>query len=99
MGMTILILARPRSKAIQINLNYVFVFVKIIGHGLLEGGTNIFKTKMKLPTRKHSPRVDESNVMLIFKFDLYLTRTTKGIHKGKDITPSTSIKNLIDECH
>lgn len=88
---------RVGCQVIKISFNNFIYVMKSIWHGLLECGSNIFKTKRNFPICKSPPRTDEGSFMLIFRFYLNLVVFEETIHKGKLFIPSTIIDNLINE--
>ena len=67
------------------------------GHSPLKCFSSIFKAEGHLPVHKSTPRTNESNLMLVLGFNLYLIVSRKAIHKRKYLASRTLIQNLIDK--
>ena len=67
------------------------------GHSLLKNGSKVFKAERHFLICKGTPRTNNGSLMLVLRFDLYLIVSRKAIHKGKYLTSSTLIQNLIDK--
>ena len=91
----IMALTTMRRKIIQVRLNDVLNVVECIRHHSLKCGPNILKAKRELFICKSPPWTDKGGLILISRCNSYLVITRKTIHKGKDLTPSTFIDDLI----
>ena len=67
------------------------------GHSPLKSGSGVFKAEGHLPICKGTPRTNESSLMLVLGFNLYLIVFGKSIHKIKYLASHTLIQNLIDK--
>ena len=72
---------RRSSKIIKISLNNFLNIMECVRHGPLESGSNIFKDEGHFLVIEGTPRINESSVMLIFRFDLDLVVAKESIHE------------------
>lgn len=84
-----------RGKIIQIRLNDVSNVMESIWHLSLKIFSNILNAKRKLFIWKSPPWKDKGDLILIGRCIVYLVITRKTIHKGKNLTPSTFINDLV----
>ena len=67
------------------------------GHSPMKSGSGIFKAEGNLSICKGTPRTNESSLMLVLGFNLYLIVSGKAVHKGKNLATHALIQNLIDK--
>ena len=60
-------------------------------------GSDIFKAEGILWICKGTPRENESSLMLVLGFNLYLIVSRKAVHKRKYLASRTLIQDLIDK--
>jgi hypothetical protein len=63
-------LARVSSEIIEVSFENMFEIVKIKGHGMLEGCSDVFKAKRIFLVCKITPRKNKLHLVLILGFDL-----------------------------
>ena len=90
-------LMRMSSKVIQKDFNNWFEIMEDQGHRPLKSGSGIFKVEGHILICKGTPRTNESSLMLVLGFNLYLIVSKKAIHIGKYLASCTLIQNLINK--
>ena len=71
--------------------------METIRHGLLEGGTGVFKAKWHDSVCERAPRTNERGFKLIIMTDNDLVVSGEAIHEGENLVPRTLIYDLVNK--
>ena len=71
--------------------------METICHGVLEGGSNIFKVEGHDSICECAPWGCECSLVMILFLDVNLVIFRKSVHEGEDLMSSACIDNLINE--